>query len=305
MLKILLLGKHGQLGQALQQTLAPLGQLIALDRTQLDISQAELLSSTIQAIKPDVIVNAIAYTDVEQAEQQSAPAYAINSIALQVLASQAQQIDAWLIHYSTDYVFDGNKSTSYNETDMVSPLSIYGKSKLAGEYAIQQAGCRYIIFRTGWLFSATGNNFALSVLKQAQQKSSLNVVADQYGAPTSAALVAQVTAKCIQKLGSQPLAISFAQQGIYHLVSKGETTWYGYAQYLITVAQQQGFAMHMNASAVQPISAKQYTYHAQRPTNSRLCVSKLETTFDIILPTWQQVVDQQIPLIVNRLSKGK
>jgi dTDP-4-dehydrorhamnose reductase len=297
-MKILLIGKNGQVGWELQRSLAPLGELIALDRSQADLSQPESLRKILADIKPDWIVNAAAYTAVDKAESDEGAANTINAEAVKVLAEEASKLDAWLIHYSTDYVYDGRKSTPYIENDEVNPLSVYGASKLSGEKAIQKSNCNYLIFRTSWVFAAKGNNFAKSMLRLAADRDELNIVADQFGAPTSAELIADVSALCIQQINANKQNFSLNGTGIYHLVASGEASWHSFAQYVIDKAVQSGVSLKATSQQVKPISTDEYPLPAQRPRNSRLCTNKITEVFSINLPHWSTYVDRMLEEII-------
>ncbi|MDO9323192.1 MAG: dTDP-4-dehydrorhamnose reductase, partial [Pseudomonas sp.] len=235
-MKILLLGKNGQVGWELQRSLAPLGELLALDSKSTaycgDLNNLPGIAATIRSFAPHVIVNAAAYTAVDKAESEPAQAQRINAEAVAVLAHEAQQLGAWLVHYSTDYVFDGSGATPWQETAAVGPLSVYGTSKLAGELAIQASGCKHLIFRTSWVYAARGNNFVKTMLRLAQERDSLNVIADQFGAPTGAELLADVTAHALRCVQQQP-----ELAGLYHLAAAGETNWYSYARFVLEQAK--------------------------------------------------------------------
>ena len=288
-MKILLLGKNGQVGWELQRALAPAGEVLALDRQQANLADADSLRATIRQFKPDWIVNAAAYTAVDQAESDIELAYKVNEQALRVLAEEALKLNAWLVHYSTDYVYDGNKDGEYIETDAVNPLSIYGKSKLAGEEQIRKVGCKHLIFRTSWVFSAKGHNFAKSMLKLAKDRQELNIVADQTGAPTSAELLADVTLVCMTKLQHQNDSYIKARIGTYHLVSDGEATWHSYAKYVICKAKSLGADLTLQAENIYPITTDKYPLPAARPKNSKLSIMKIKSAFDINLPHWSNV----------------
>jgi dTDP-4-dehydrorhamnose reductase len=293
-MKILLLGKNGQVGWELQRALAPLGELITADRTHADLSKPELLRVFVASIAPDVIVNAAAYTAVDQAEKDVELATTINADSVNVLAEEALRLNAWLIHYSTDYVFDGQKVASYVEDDLACPLSVYGKSKLEGEQYIQTSGCKYLVFRTSWVFSARGNNFVKSMLRLAKERESLNIVADQFGAPTSADLIADVTALCLNQIMIKEDVYSENKSGIYHLVSGGEASWHSFAKYVITRALNIGESLKTLPDAIFPISTSEYPVAATRPKNSRLNTDKLQQTFSLYLPQWTTYVDRTL-----------
>ena len=286
-LNILLLGAQGQLGWQLRRSLSVLGQVTALHRGSQplcgDLAQPDELARTVQAVRPDVIVNAAAYTAVDKAESERDLAFAINATACEVLAREAQRCGAWVIHYSTDYVFNGTGERPWAETDATAPLNTYGASKLAGEQAIAAHCPRHLIFRTSWVFDSWGQNFLKSILRAAGQRDSLNIVADQWGAPTRAALIADVTAHALRQL--QP-----AQAGIYHLAAAGVTQWHGYATLLVQEALACGMSLKTTPATLHPIPASQYPTAAARPANSRLDTTRLAQTFGLSLPPWQDGV---------------
>lgn len=297
-MKILLLGKNGQVGWELQRSLAPLGELIALDRHQADglcgdLSNLDALRATIRQVKPDIIVNAAAYTAVDKAESEKELADRINNQASRVMAEEAATLDAWLIHYSTDYVFNGQGSTPWQETDLVAPVNHYGASKLAGEQAITASGCKYLIFRTSWVYAARGNNFAMTMLRLAKDRETLSVIDDQIGAPTGADLIADVTALAIRQAMQRADLV-----GIYHLAASGEVSWHGYASHVIKFAQANGEALAV--TAINPIETSAYPTPARRPLNSRLNTQKLCDSFYLHLPDWQSGVTRMLREILNK-----
>lgn len=290
-MKILLLGQNGQLGWELQRSLAPLGELIALDRLSQqtssllcgDLTDLGGLRRTINSLKPDAIVNAAAYTAVDKAESEPQLAQLINEQAPQVLAEEALKIGALLVHYSTDYVFDGSGSRAWCETDATEPLSQYGQTKLAGEQAIKDSGCKYLIFRTSWVYSSRGNNFAKTMLRLAGERETLSVIHDQIGAPTSAALLADCSAHALRQAMNNPKLA-----GLYHLVASGQTTWHDYATFVIEHAQAMGKELLVNK--IKPITTSEYPTAAERPLNSRLNTNKFCNSFQLVLPEWQNGV---------------
>lgn len=293
--RILLLGKNGQVGWELQRALAPLGELIVHDSCSCNFTDLKILRRTIDNAAPDIIVNAAAYTAVDRAEQEREAAYKINSEAIETIAQCARARDALLIHYSTDYVFDGHKAAPYVETDTTNPLSIYGDSKRRGEIAIINSGCKHLIFRTSWVFAARGNNFAKTMLRLAAQKETLRIVADQWGAPTSAELIADVTAHAIRELVAQRVP-----GGLYHLAAAGETSWHGYASFVIERARL--FGAPLIATTIEPISTQEYPLPAARPANSRLNSTKLQAAFNLILPPWRYHVDRMLTELLESRS---
>ncbi|PHN45500.1 dTDP-4-dehydrorhamnose reductase [Pseudomonas syringae pv. atrofaciens] len=290
-MKILLLGKNGQVGWELQRALAPLGEVIALDRQGADglcgdLADLERLAATVRALAPDVIVNAAAYTAVDKAESEPDLAMLINGEAPGVLAKEAAALGAWLIHYSTDYVFDGSGEQQWREDAATGPLSVYGRSKLMGEQAIQASGAKALILRTSWVYAARGHNFAKTMLRLATERDSLNVVADQYGAPTGAELIADVTAQILYRVRADQNPAALA--GIYHMAAAGETSWHGFAQFVLEHAARNGVALKVAPDQIGAIPTEAYPVPAPRPRNSRLALSKLETAFQLKMPSWQQ-----------------
>ena len=292
-MKILLLGANGQVGWELQRSLATLGKLKACDRHSANLEDFARLQNTVRDFSPDIIVNAAAYTAVDKAETESDKAHRINADAVGLLAHEAKQLNAWLIHYSTDYVFDGEQFAPYTETDKPNPQSIYGASKLQGENAIRDSGCQHLIFRTSWVFAHRGSNFAKTMLRLASERDTLNVVADQFGVPTSAELIADITSLGLYRLTHDQKLAQYAS-GTYHLCPGGETSWHGFAQYVIAEAQARGMPLRATADTIQPITTDQYPLPAKRPSSSRLNSQKLIETFDVYLPTWQTHVQRLI-----------
>ncbi|AVA36771.1 dTDP-4-dehydrorhamnose reductase [Cupriavidus metallidurans] len=295
---VLVTGCNGQVGFELKRSLAPLGRVIALDRAACDLTRPDDIRRIVREIRPDVIVNPAAYTAVDKAETDEGTAFAINGEAPGVLAEEARMLGSLLVHYSTDYVFGGHGDAPYMETDAVDPQSVYGKSKLAGEQAVMASGATAIILRTCWVAGAHGGNFAKTMLKLGRERDSLRVIADQFGAPTTASLIADVTAQIVARhwlFGER----SAFPAGIYHLAAAGETTWHGYATEVLTYAAQKGVALKVNPASIEPIPATAYPLPAPRPLNSRLDTRKLRETFGIHLPEWQQgvrfLLDQILP----------
>jgi len=301
MTKILLLGKGGQVGWELQRSLSPLGELIALDHDSTDycgnFANLSGLADTVRAIRPDLIVNAAAHTAVDKAESEPELARTLNALAPQVLAQEAAQLGAWLVHYSTDYVFDGSGDTPRLETDATGPLSVYGATKLEGEQLIAAANPRHLIFRTSWVYAARGGNFAKTMLRLAQERDKLTVINDQIGAPTGADLLADVTAHAIRQLTQAP-ASAEALAGIYHLVASGETSWFAYAKHVLAQAQLIQPALHITATQVDPVPTSAFPTPATRPHNSRLNTTKLQTSFGLTLPPWQAGVNRMLAEIL-------
>ena len=297
-MKILLLGKNGQVGWELQRSLVPLGDVVALDRAGEgglcgELTNLDGLAATVRTVQPQVIVNAAAYTAVDQAEGEPELARRINTDAPAVLAREAAALGSLLVHYSTDYVFDGNGEQPWREDDATGPLSVYGASKLAGEQAIVQMGCPHLILRTSWVYAARGGNFVRTMLRLAQERERLTVIDDQWGAPTGAELIADVTAHAIAQTHRQPVLA-----GTYHLAAAGETTWFSYAKYVLAAAEQAQPAIKIKASELLPIPTSAYPTPARRPHNSRLDTRKLQTRFGLALPPWQHGVRRMLAEIL-------
>lgn len=291
-MKILLLGKNGQLGWELQRALAPLGDLLALDKKGSlalcgDLTDLEGLSKTLSIVNPDIIVNAAAYTAVDKAETETAEASLINAEAVKLLADEAANRGAWLVHYSTDYVFDGTGIKPWGEVDLVNPLNYYGNSKLAGEQAINASGCQHLLFRTSWVYGVMGNNFAKSIIRLASQKEQLRIVADQIGVPTGADLLADLTAHSLYKILKNP-----ELGGTYHVAPRGEVSWYEYADFI--VKKMQSFGEALKIKSLIPISTAEYPTPAKRPLNSRLSTAKLTDSFSFHLPEWEVGVSRML-----------
>ncbi len=294
---ILLFGKNGQVGWQLQRALAPLGEVVALDRAGADglcgnLEDVEGVAATVRALHPRAIVNAAAYTAVDKAEGEAELAQRINADAPAALARAAHECGALLLHYSTDYVFDGSGSAAWREDDACAPLNAYGASKLAGERAIQQSGCAHLIFRTSWVYAARGANFARTMLRLAAERDSLQVIADQWGAPTGAELIADVSAHALAQTLAQP-----EKAGLYHLAAAGETNWLDYARFVLECAAAQGAPI--KAREVLPITTDKWPSAARRPLNSRLDTSCLRRTFGLTLPPWQQGVARAVSTMIS------
>jgi len=292
-MRILLLGKNGQVGWELQRSLAPLGDLLALDSRSADycgdLSNIDELRATVRRVRPDVIVNAAAYTSVDLAESEPHLAHQINAEAVSVLAQEALSLDALLVHYSTDYVFSGKRGHAWQEQDPVAPLNVYGASKLEGEIAIQACGCRHLIFRTSWVYAARGNNFAKTILHLAGTRKSLSIVDDQTGAPTGAELLADITAQAIRSVFRQP-----ELGGLYHLAAAGGTSWFDYARFVLEQAEAFGAKLNIASNQLTAVSTAAYPTPALRPANSRLNSQKLERAFALHLPDWQTGVVRMV-----------
>ncbi|AXE30475.1 dTDP-4-dehydrorhamnose reductase [Chromobacterium phragmitis] len=298
--RILITGKDGQVGHALQAALAPLGQLIAADRRQLDLSQTGRLSQALDRIRPDIIVNPAAYTAVDKAESEPELAFQVNAEAPGELARWAASHDALMVHYSTDYVFSGQGNQPWREDDAPDPQSVYGRSKWQGERNVRAAGGRHLILRTSWVFGAHGANFLKTMLRLAAERDSLNVVDDQIGAPTSALLIADCTARLLSRYLDAPDAFAC---GTYHLAAQGETSWHGYARYLLSRAQALGLDLKLAPDAIQGIPSCDYPTPARRPANSRLDCGKLKQTFDLELPSWQAGVDPALAELARAMPR--
>lgn len=294
-MKILLFGSTGQVGWELQRSLVPLGEVIALQRQTLqdglcgDVSDLPALEQTICKLRPDVIVNAAAHTAVDRAESEHALARRLNTEAPEVMAQQAKRLGALLVHYSTDYVFDGSGDTARVESNLTGPLSVYGRTKLDGEQRIQASGCRHLIFRTSWVYAARGGNFAKTMLRLAQERDALSIINDQWGAPTGADLIADVTAHAIRHVTAHEHDL-----GLYHLVAGGATTWHAYANHVIAQAKNLRSDLAWKVQDVVAVPTTAFPTPAQRPLNSRLNTEKLCAAMQLHLPAWQQGVDRML-----------
>ena len=292
-MNILLFGKGGQVGWELQRSLAPLGKVIALDCGCEgdfcgDFGNLQGLAETVRRVAPDVIVNAAAYTAVDKAESEPEQARMINALAPGVLADEAQSLGAWLVHYSTDYVFDGSGNQPWRESDRTGPLNVYGQTKLEGEQAV--ARCRkHLIFRTSWVYAARGANFARTMLRLAAERDQLKVISDQIGAPTGAELLADVTAHALLAVQDKP-----ELAGLYHLTAAGETSWYDYARFVIEHARRAGLPVRVTPEAIEAIPTSAYPTPARRPLNSRLDTRKFQAAFGLCLPTWEAGVERML-----------
>lgn len=300
-MKILLFGTDGQVGWELQRSLAPLGELVVMGLDPStnpgglcgDFRQLDALAETVRTVRPDVIVNAAAHTAVDKAESEPDFARLLNAQAPGVLADEAQKLGAWLIHYSTDYVFDGSGDQAWKEGDATGPLSVYGQTKLEGERAVMHCQ-RHLIFRTSWVYAARGGNFAKTMLRLAKERETLQVIDDQFGAPTGADLIADVTAHAIRQVMAGEGGGNSALAGIYHLVAGGVTSWHSYAKYVIALAQSAQPATKIVANEVRAVPTSAFPTPAKRPHNSRLDTTKLQTTFGLHLPHWQAGVTRML-----------
>ncbi len=286
-MKIVILGATGQVGREVSRALPAVGEVVACDRSRADLEHPDRVADLLAHERPDVIVNAAAYTAVDKAEREPDRAQLINATAVATIAAEARRQDALLIHYSTDYVFDGQATGCYRETDPTSPLSIYGATKLAGERAIAESGCRHYLFRTSWVYATHGANFLKTMLRLAANRDDLAVVADQVGAPTSAALIADITAECIRRSADASLALPL---GLYHLAPQGTTTWHGYAVFLLAAARDRGLPVRVSPDGIRPLTTAEYPTAARRPANSRLDTLKLTTALARSLPKWEDGV---------------
>ncbi len=296
-MKILLLGKGGQVGWELQRSLAGLGEVVALDHDSTDLcgdfTQPEGLAQTVRRVQPQLIVNAAAHTAVDKAESEPELARLINATAPGVLAREAQNLGAWMVHYSTDYVFDGSGSRPWLETDSCAPLSVYGQTKLEGEQAVASACSRHLIWRTSWVYAARGGNFAKTMLRLAQERELLTVIDDQVGAPTGADLLADVTALALRDALRRP-----ELAGLYHLSAAGETSWHGYATHVLSQASKIQPKLDLKVREVRAVPSSAFQTAARRPLNSRLHTTRLQTAFGLRLPPWQQGVDRMLQEIL-------
>jgi dTDP-4-dehydrorhamnose reductase len=294
-MKILLIGKDGQVGFALHKKLVSVGEVIATDRNELNLENSDAIRAFIEKIKPDMIINAAAYTDVDKAESEIELAHKVNTVAPKVLAEKASQLDIPMIHFSTDYVFDGLKNEPYVETDQANPQSIYGETKCKGEEAVRNHK-KHIILRTSWVFSSRGQNFLKTILKLIQEKSSLNIVSDQQGRPTSADVLAEVTYKIVKTILNKT---SFKDFGTYHIALEGETNWYQYACFITDETISLGLKTTMTSQDIKAISSDAYPTVVQRPINSRLNTAKVKKTFMLKLPNWEQEVAAVIKIALS------
>jgi dTDP-4-dehydrorhamnose reductase len=298
-MKILLLGKNGQVGWELQRALAPLGELVALDfdspgALAADFSRPESLAATVRAVAPDLIVNAAAHTAVDKCESEPDLARALNATSPAVIAREAKALGAWLLHYSTDYVFDGSGAVPWREDAATGPLNVYGATKLEGEEAIRASGCQHLILRTSWVYAARGGNFAKTMLKLARERDRLTVIDDQIGSPTGADLLADISAHMLRTALQRPEV-----GGTYHAVAGGETSWFDYARHVIEFARARGDAIRVAPEAIEPVPTSAFVTPAKRPGNSRMNTNKLRQTFGLVLPRWQAGVDRMLTEILG------
>lgn len=296
-MRILLLGKSGQVGWELQRSLAPLGDLTALDARSADLCgdlrNLDGLRETVRRVRPHAIVNAAAYTAVDRAETDLEAAFAVNALAPGVLADEAQRIGALLVHYSTDYVFDGSGAAPWSEDDAPAPLNVYGQSKLAGEQQVLSQCERSVVLRTSWVYSARGSNFAKTMLRLASEREQLKVVDDRVGAPTGAELLADVTAHCLVHVQRNP-----QDTGLYHVCAGGATSWHGYARHVVGVARASGAPLKVGADRIEPVASTAFPTVAARPQNSRLGTDKFRSVFGLALPDWHVGVERMLAEIL-------
>ena len=301
-MKILLLGKNGQVGWELQRALAPLGEVVALDfdstgPLKADFSDPESLAATVRAVAPRIIVNSAAHTVVDKCESEPDLARALNATAPGVLAREAHTLGAWLLHYSTDYVFDGSGDLPWDEESKTGPLNVYGATKLEGEDAIRASGCAHLILRTSWVYAARGGNFAKTMLELARERDRLSVIDDQIGAPTGADLLADLSAHVLRNALQRPEVA-----GTYHAVAAGQTSWFEYARLVIEFARAQGQSIKVAANAIEPVPSSAFVTAAKRPGNSRLNTRKLRETFGLTLPAWQWGVERMLTEVLSPTS---
>jgi dTDP-4-dehydrorhamnose reductase len=286
-MKILVTGRNGQVGFELERALAPLGEVVAVDQSECDLSNPNAIRELVRSVTPDVIVNPAAYTAVDRAESDSTTAFAVNAHAPGILGEEAARLGALVVHYSTDYVFNGTKDGAYSEQDRPDPQSVYGRSKYEGELALTAANPRHLILRTSWVVGAHGGNFAKTMLRLAGERDRLNVVADQFGAPASAALLADITAHLVRQHQREQSSFPY---GTYHVTASGETSWYEYARFVINEALAAGQTLKATADSIAPLTTADYPTPAKRPANSRLDTTRFRETFGLRLPPWQEGV---------------
>nr|WP_321465535.1 dTDP-4-dehydrorhamnose reductase [uncultured Desulfobulbus sp.] len=295
-MNILLTGKNGQLGFELRRALAPLGRIFAFDQEECNLADPESIRRLIREVQPDCLINPAAYTAVDRAESEPELAKAVNTTAVAIMGEEAERLGAWVIHYSTDYVFDGSSPSPYVETDPTNPINVYGLTKRDGDIALQDVCRRHLIFRTSWVVGAHGNNFAKTMLRLAGERDSLSIVADQFGAPTSASLLADITAQIVGQAKREGLeTIPF---GLYNLTNAGFTSWHGYACHVLAQAIKKGVSLKVQPEMVKAITTADYPLPAKRPANSQLDTSLFQSTFGLKLPDWQQGIDHILEQIL-------
>ena len=295
MKKILVTGKNGQLGWELQRVLASSAQIIALDSDVMDLADADAIRRTVREIRPDVIINPAAYTAVDKAETDAELAMAVNGIAPGVLADEAKLLGSVLVHYSTDYVFDGSKATPYSEADVANPQSVYGRTKYAGEQAVLASGCKHLVLRTSWVYGVHGGNFVKTILRLAKERSELRIVADQFGAPTWARDLAQSTATALSRWMEKDFDPKIC--GLYHLTAAGRTNWHEYAEEIVHLARKYDAALSSKSLNIRAITTQEYPVPAKRPANSVLANNKIRDAFGIVMPAWQDSLAECVRLI--------
>lgn len=299
-MNILILGANGQVGWELQRSLSPVGPFTALGRHAANLEDLDNLRAVVREHQPDVIVNAAAYTAVDKAEEEPDKAKLINTDAVALLAEEAAISGSWLFHYSTDYVFNGQKKLPYTESDSSAPINVYGQTKWQGEEAIRQIGCKHVIFRTSWVYAARGSNFVKTMLRLAKDLDELSVVADQFGVPTQAELIADITAHVIPYCMSEPNSKRLELAGTYHLTAAGETSWFEYARYILETAEKYGATLKVKSSDIKPISTEEYQVSASRPQNSILSCEKLQQAFNMYFPDWHAQVRRTVKELVEQ-----
>jgi dTDP-4-dehydrorhamnose reductase len=296
--KILITGKNGQVGWELQRSLAAFGQIIAIDSDEMDLADANAIRRTIREVRPDIIINPAAYTAVDKAEGDPELAMAVNGIAPGILADEAQRLGSVLVHYSTDYVFDGNKPEPYTESDVPNPQSVYGSTKLAGEQAVRASGCKHLILRTSWVYGVHGANFVKTVLRLAKERSELRIVADQFGAPTWARDLAQATAASLSSWQQRNWDNDLC--GLYHLTDAGRTNWYQYTEEIVRLARKYDAVLSAKTLDIRGIATHEYPLPAKRPANSVLANDKIRDAFGIVLPAWQDSLAECVRLLYEQ-----
>lgn len=287
-MNILLLGKNGQVGWELNRSLLPYGSIISTERTEADFSRPESLRKVVREASPDVIVNAVAYTEVDRAERKESEAIAVNAMSPGVLAEEARAAGALLVHFSTDYVFDGSSTTAYAETDKVNPINVYGKTKALGEQAISGTDCDHLVFRTSWVYAARGRNFMLTMLRLMQDRNSLDIVGDQFGVPTWARMIADVSAHCIHQSYTDRLSDDF-NSGVYHLVADGKASWFEFADAIRNIMRKK--KPTMENLQINRIRSSEYSAVAARPLNSCMSNEKIEKAFNLKMPGWENCLE--------------
>jgi dTDP-4-dehydrorhamnose reductase len=298
MKKILITGKNGQVGWELQRSLASFGQVIAIDSDEMDLADADAMRRTMRDVRPDFIINPAAYTAVDKAEGDPELAMAVNGIAPGILAEEAKRLNAILVHYSTDYVFDGNKPAPYTEDDAPNPQSVYGRTKLAGEQAVSASGCKYLILRTSWVYGVHGGNFVKTMLRLAKERSELRIVSDQFGAPTWARDLAQATETSLSNWQQRNWDSDLS--GLYHLTDAGRTNWHQYAKEIVRLARKYDAALATKQLDIRAITTQEYPVPAKRPANSVLANGKIFNAFGIALPAWQDSLAECVRLLYEQ-----